>query len=291
MSPAMDMQGTAAVVAAVTAAAWAAQPWLRSQAGLPVIDRRPETPVGATALMTVLAYAAVGSLRPALLALVVLAVLTPILVEADLAQRRLPMVLTRPTITISALTFAVDGATEGTLQRTGGAAVVGLVTWTVFAALRVLSRGGMGRGDLTLAGLLGLQLGWLSPGTAALGLFLAFTLATIGLLPAIASSAVFRHTKVAFGPFLLLGAWSAVTAASTPTIADAASVPSWMPMLALLIVLLTVALTASRWALRTPRPVDTAIAPSPRRPVSPPGHTASASRPRPSNRRTAGERA
>jgi leader peptidase (prepilin peptidase) / N-methyltransferase len=65
---------------------------------------------------------------------------------------------------------------------------------------------GMGLGDVKLAGVLGLALGWLGWGPSVLGLFAGFAVGAVvggGLL---ASGRVTRRTPIAHGPFLLAGA-------------------------------------------------------------------------------------
>lgn len=73
------------------------------------------------------------------------------------------------------------------------------------AAVYVLSRGGMGDGDVRLSPLLGAYLGWLNPGFVAVGLFLGFLFGAVVGLALIAVRRGDRKTAVPFGPFLALG--------------------------------------------------------------------------------------
>jgi len=83
----------------------------------------------------------------------------------------------------------------------------GALAFAMMLVIYVLSRGGMGFGDVKLAGLIGLYLG--TP-LAMLSLFLAFVLgAGIGLL-LLASGLKKRKDALPFGPFLAVGAFLAM---------------------------------------------------------------------------------
>jgi leader peptidase (prepilin peptidase)/N-methyltransferase len=64
----------------------------------------------------------------------------------------------------------------------------------------------MGFGDVKLAPVLGVTLGWVGVGAAAVGLFAAFLVGgVVGVALMIARRAG-RRSHLAFGPYLLLGA-------------------------------------------------------------------------------------
>ncbi len=67
-----------------------------------------------------------------------------------------------------------------------------------------------GFGDVILAPLLGMFLGWLNPGIVAPGLFFGFILGTLGAIPAMIGGKATAKTQLPFGPFLALGAVIAV---------------------------------------------------------------------------------
>jgi leader peptidase (prepilin peptidase)/N-methyltransferase len=72
------------------------------------------------------------------------------------------------------------------------------VQWFLFPS-------GLGYGDVRLAGLLGMALGWLGPAELLLGIFVGFVLGAIGggLLSLLR---VFHRRHYPFGPFMVLGA-------------------------------------------------------------------------------------
>jgi leader peptidase (prepilin peptidase) / N-methyltransferase len=69
---------------------------------------------------------------------------------------------------------------------------------------------GMGMGDVKLALILGLFLGWLSLGHVALGMFLGFLFGAVGGVLLIALGVKSRKSHIPFAPFLAAGAYLTV---------------------------------------------------------------------------------
>ncbi|HMA46261.1 MAG TPA: prepilin peptidase, partial [Frankiaceae bacterium] len=65
---------------------------------------------------------------------------------------------------------------------------------------------GMGYGDVKLAGLLGLTLGWLGWGAVLLGLVAGVGCGGLAALGVLALRRAQRRTRIPYGPFLLAGA-------------------------------------------------------------------------------------
>jgi leader peptidase (prepilin peptidase)/N-methyltransferase len=65
----------------------------------------------------------------------------------------------------------------------------------------------MGFGDVKLAGVVGLYLGYLGWGSLAVGGFAAFVLGGIFSIILLVSRRGKGKTKIPFGPWMLLGAW------------------------------------------------------------------------------------
>ena len=74
----------------------------------------------------------------------------------------------------------------------------------------VLGGAGIGMGDAKLAPSLGLALGWLSWGHVLRGTLYAFLLGGLVAIVLVATRRVGRKDPIPFGPFLLVGAWSAI---------------------------------------------------------------------------------
>lgn len=88
----------------------------------------------------------------------------------------------------------------------------GLALWLCYGLLRILSFGALGRGDVKLAGILGGVLGylsWANLGWASLVTFLAGGLVSLAL---VLFTKARGSTRIAFGPFMLLGALVALAA-------------------------------------------------------------------------------
>jgi leader peptidase (prepilin peptidase) / N-methyltransferase len=65
-------------------------------------------------------------------------------------------------------------------------------------------------GDVKLAGILGLYLGWLGWGQLIAGAFLAFLLGSLVGLALMAARRAGLKSRIPFGPFMLLGALAAI---------------------------------------------------------------------------------
>ena len=89
-----------------------------------------------------------------------------------------------------------------------GAALCG----AVFALVHAISHGGLGFGDVKLAGVIGLFLGWLGWGPLAVGAFSAFMLGGLFSLVLVMTRGATGRTAIPFGPWMLLGAWVGIFA-------------------------------------------------------------------------------
>ncbi|CAB4592454.1 MAG: prepilin peptidase [Actinobacteria bacterium] len=128
----------------------------------------------------------------------------------DLRIKRLPREISYTTLAIGAPLLVVAALVDDEPRRIW-TMVLGAVLATLFMwAVHVLSRGGMGDGDVRLSPLLGAYLGWLGLAYVPVGLFLAFLAGSIvGVIGMIVGRAG-RRTALPFGPFLALGTVVAV---------------------------------------------------------------------------------
>jgi leader peptidase (prepilin peptidase)/N-methyltransferase len=128
----------------------------------------------------------------------------------DLDCKRLPDALTLPSYPVAAVLFGVAallGSDSGDLLM---AVLGGLAMFAVYFGLAFAYPAGMGFGDVKLAGVLGMYLGWLGWGAWAVGLFLGFFLGGVFGMGLILLKKGGRKTAVPFGPFMLLGVLIAV---------------------------------------------------------------------------------
>ena len=78
--------------------------------------------------------------------------------------------------------------------------------------LALVKPGGMGMGDVKLAAVLGLYLGFLGWGNLLVGAFAAFVFGGVFGLAAHVTRRAGRKTAIPFGPWMILGAWVGVFA-------------------------------------------------------------------------------
>jgi leader peptidase (prepilin peptidase)/N-methyltransferase len=139
----------------------------------------------------------------------------------DVEHHRLPDGVLGPTVVLTAAAFAIGALATGQGTPLGRAllgAVIGLVA---LGLLHAAQPNGMGFGDVKLAGLCGLLLGWRGLGFVAIGLFGAFVLGSIVGVALMAGGRVGRRARVPFGPFLCASAL-AVALAGGPLVAATA---------------------------------------------------------------------
>jgi leader peptidase (prepilin peptidase)/N-methyltransferase len=129
----------------------------------------------------------------------------------DVRCRRLPDVLTLPSYPVALALLGLAALLLPAGGRYFLSAVLGMaLAWAVFLFQVLIYPAGLGGGDVKLSGLLGLYLGWLSPGAPVTGLFLGYLFAAVTGLALIASGRASRKSHLPFGPFLLAGALAAI---------------------------------------------------------------------------------
>ena len=84
------------------------------------------------------------------------------------------------------------------------------ILWLFYFVLRFVYPPGMGFGDVKLAGVLGMYLGYLSWGHLFAGTFLAFLLGGLWSLTLLAARRGTLKSSIPFGPFMLAGAAAAM---------------------------------------------------------------------------------
>ncbi|WP_163506901.1 prepilin peptidase [Fodinicola acaciae] len=133
--------------------------------------------------------------------------LAVVLSIVDIAEHRLPNVVTLPSYAVAGLWLAGVAYVRADWASLGRAALAMLVALVVFALLCAIR--GMGLGDVKLAGVLGLALGWFGWPTLVAGLVLCFVYG--GLISGVLMLVriVGRRTRIPFGPFMFAGALTA----------------------------------------------------------------------------------
>jgi leader peptidase (prepilin peptidase)/N-methyltransferase len=128
------------------------------------------------------------------------------LMVIDFDVRLLPDSIILPSYVVSVLLLMPAGAVDSDWWRAerGLIGMVGLLV--LYFALALSYPNGLGFGDVKLAGLVGLYLGWLSWNALLIGAFGAFVLAVLGRTAAIATRRADRYVTVPVGPCLIAAA-------------------------------------------------------------------------------------
>lgn len=146
----------------------------------------------------------------ALPVLLSLAALSVALTLIDLDVQRLPDAIVLPAYPACAALLALASWNPGgepAWGALGRAAVGGGGLLALYLAAALTHPGGMGLGDVKLAGVLGLCLGWFGWGVLAVGGFAAFVLGGLYAVGLLVARRAGRRSGIPFGPWMLAGAW------------------------------------------------------------------------------------
>lgn len=138
-------------------------------------------------------------------AFLVFAAVAVVLVVVDVEHHRLPDRVVVPATAVEVVLLAGTAASTGQWSRLGQGALGAIVLTVVMAVLWVASHGDLGLGDVKLAPLLGLMLGWLGWRQLALGVSCGLVVTAIAAVVLLASGRD-RRTHVPVGAALLVGA-------------------------------------------------------------------------------------
>jgi leader peptidase (prepilin peptidase)/N-methyltransferase len=158
-----------------------------------------------TAVLFVLMAVRFDDMRAAIPAYCILCATLVAQTWIDLRTQRLPREITFTGMVLGGVALAAAALVLGEPERIAmaalGAGIAVVTMWLIYH----FSRGGMGEGDVILAPLLGMFLGWLSPGIVLPGLFFGFIAGAVVGVAMMAVDKAGRRTAVPFGPFLALG--------------------------------------------------------------------------------------
>ncbi|MBR22657.1 MAG: prepilin peptidase [Microcella pacifica] len=142
-----------------------------------------------------------------LLALLYLAAVSIALAAIDLDVHRLPNSIVLPTYLVGGVTLTVAAISTGDLVSLARAAAGAGILFAFYLVLALIAPRGMGMGDVKLAGVLGLFLGWFGWEALAVGALAAFLLGGLYGVILILARRARRTTGIPFGPWMLAGAW------------------------------------------------------------------------------------
>ena len=125
----------------------------------------------------------------------------------DLDTKTLPNRIVVPSMVVMAVLLAVASVGTGDWFALLWAIVAGAALFVFYLLLVIIYPSGMGFGDVKLAAVVGLALGYLGWGTVIVGAFAAFLLGGVFSIVLLAIGKATRKTGIPFGPWMLLGAW------------------------------------------------------------------------------------
>ncbi|GAB2512004.1 prepilin peptidase [Paramicrobacterium agarici] len=165
-------------------------------------------PMAATLVTTGLVLSLAVGWSWLLLGLGAVAVVTWPLIDADIAEHRLPNALVLPCYPIALVSVLAHAMASGSSPVF--AIVIAAASIAAFGLMHVL--GGMGMGDVKLVGVLGLLLGALGATAVIVGVAAAFLFGAVAGAWAMATQQRAASHRIPFGPFLLVGFWFGVLA-------------------------------------------------------------------------------
>lgn len=133
-----------------------------------------------------------------------------VLTVIDLRHHLLPNAVVLPALGIGFLLLTLAAAGEGTWGALLRAGLGALVLFVLYLALALISPAGLGMGDVKLAAVLGLFLGFQGWGTLFIGALLASVFGALAGLVVLTSRRGGLRSDVPFGPSMLAGALVAV---------------------------------------------------------------------------------
>lgn len=133
-----------------------------------------------------------------------------LLAVIDLQHQLLPNRVVVPSIGIGAALLLVAALAEGQWSALLRAGLGAGVLFAVFLVLALISPKSLGMGDVKLAGLIGLYLGWIGWGAVFVGAVAGIVLQALLALVLLAGRRIGLRGELPFGPAMLLGAAVAI---------------------------------------------------------------------------------
>lgn len=149
-----------------------------------------------------------------------LAVISASLVITDVRTHRLPNRVVLPGYLVGTLLFVIASVLAGDPGRMVRAAAGMSILFACYFVARLVSPASLGGGDVKLAGLLGLYLGWAGWNALLIGTIATFLIGGVHALVLLSLRRADRRTRIAFGPAMIGGAWLALLMTMLPEAID-----------------------------------------------------------------------
>ncbi|THG30429.1 prepilin peptidase [Glaciibacter flavus] len=136
-----------------------------------------------------------------------LAAISIALALIDLDTHTLPNAIVLPSYIVMAVLLTLAALLTGDWGALLQATIGGVALFLFYLLLAFIYPAGMGLGDVKLAGVLGLALGWMGWPALIVGAFAAFLLGGVFAIGLLIARKAGRKSGIPFGPWMLAGAW------------------------------------------------------------------------------------
>jgi len=126
-----------------------------------------------------------------------------VLTVVDVQHQLLPRRIVWPTLAGGGLLLLVAAATTSSWDSLLRAALASALLLALHLLMALISPSGIGMGDVRLASVTGLYLGWVSWQAVAVGALGAFVLQAVLAVPLLLTGRAHRHVQLPFGPAML----------------------------------------------------------------------------------------
>lgn len=147
-----------------------------------------------------------------LVAFLYLAALTVVLSDIDIAVHRLPNAIVLPAYVVGGVLLTAAALLQGAPQWLIVAAIGAVGSFVFYAIPAFIYPAGMGFGDVKLAGVLGMFLGYLGWPQLVIGVAAAFVVGAVAGVIILLIRRSGRGTPIPFGPWMFAGAWIGIFA-------------------------------------------------------------------------------
>ncbi len=158
-------------------------------------------------ILTAPSTAAIAAGLLELVALLYFAAVSIALAAIDVDTHRLPNSIVLPSYPVLAALLGASALLTGDVETAARAAAGAGILFAGYLLLAFISPRGMGMGDVKLAGVIGLVLGFSGWAAVAVGTLAAFLLGGMVGIALILAGRARRNTGIPFGPWMLGGAW------------------------------------------------------------------------------------
>lgn len=130
------------------------------------------------------------------------------LIRIDVQEHRLPNRIVIPSTVVLVVLVAAHAVASGRLAVLGEAVAGGVLLGGFYLCLRIANPDGLGGGDVKLAVLVGVFLGWHGWAALVVGAASAFVIGAVWAFALLVTHRAGRDERIAFGPWMMIGAWA-----------------------------------------------------------------------------------